>query len=79
MKALEVAQGLEILDKKDLGLDEAVLSNGKNFSGGEQARIMLARSIIRKPEILIIDDATSSLDYLTESKVNPVDNLFNKL
>ncbi len=51
------------------GLDAHVYPNGSNFSGGQKQRLSLARALVRKPEILILDDCTSALDYVTESKV----------
>ncbi|MCD8045520.1 MAG: ABC transporter ATP-binding protein/permease [Clostridiales bacterium] len=65
--ALETAQILEILEKKGEGLDSPVEQGGKNFSGGQRQRLTIARALIRKPEILILDDSSSALDYATDA------------
>ncbi|MCC8016991.1 MAG: ABC transporter ATP-binding protein/permease, partial [Lachnospiraceae bacterium] len=65
--ALETAQILEILEKKGDGLDSPVEQGGKNFSGGQRQRLTIARALIRKPEILILDDSSSALDYATDA------------
>ena len=64
--ALKVAQALDIVEKKD-GLDTEVAANGRNFSGGQRQRLTIARALVRKPEILILDDSASALDYATDA------------
>ncbi len=68
-EALELAQAKEFVEQKEGGLDEKVLQRGKNFSGGQRQRLCMARAFVRKPDILILDDSTSALDYATEAKV----------
>ncbi|MDE6905229.1 MAG: ABC transporter ATP-binding protein/permease [Lachnospiraceae bacterium] len=65
-EALETAQALEIVEKKE-GLDTVVSQGGKNFSGGQRQRLTIARALVRKPEILILDDSASALDYATDA------------
>ena len=69
LKALEVAQGLDILTKKEEGLDALVLEGGKNFSGGQRQRLALARAIVKRPEVLILDDSASALDFKTDASL----------
>ncbi len=68
-KALEIAQAKEVVDGKDGGLDFMVAQGGKNFSGGQKQRLTIARALVRKPDILILDDSASALDYLTDKKL----------
>ncbi len=68
-KALEIAQAKEIVEGKENGLDTVVAQGGKNFSGGQKQRLTIARALVRKPEILILDDSASALDYLTDKKL----------
>ena len=65
-EALKTAQALEIVEKKE-GLDTYVSQGGKNFSGGQRQRLTIARALVRKPEILILDDSASALDYATDA------------
>ncbi len=66
--ALNLAQAKDFISEKE-GLDTEVAQNGNNFSGGQRQRLTIARALIKKPEILILDDSTSALDFLTESKL----------
>lgn len=66
--ALKKAQAFDFVSEKG-GLDAEVLQNGKNFSGGQRQRLTIARALVRKPEILILDDSTSALDFLTEKNI----------
>ena len=68
-KALELAQASEVVDGKPGKLDETVAQNGKNFSGGQRQRLTIARALVREPEILILDDSASALDYATDAKL----------
>jgi ABC-type multidrug transport system fused ATPase/permease subunit len=67
--ALELAQAKEIVEGKDGRLDAEVAQNGRNFSGGQRQRLTIARALVRKPEILILDDSASALDYATDAKL----------
>ncbi len=68
-EALTIAQAKEIVDGKENGLDTVVAQGGKNFSGGQKQRLTIARALVRKPEILILDDSASALDYLTDKRL----------
>lgn len=65
--ALKVAQALDVVSAKSQGLDEPVEQGGRNFSGGQRQRLTIARALVRKPEILILDDSASALDYATDA------------
>ena len=65
-RALSDAQALEIVKAKPEGLESPVAQNGKNLSGGQRQRLTIARALIKKPEILILDDSASALDYATD-------------
>lgn len=67
MQALQDAQAKDFVMQKEGGLDAPVAQNGKNFSGGQRQRLTIARALIRKPRILILDDSSSALDYATDA------------
>ena len=67
--ALGVAQALDVVVSKEKGLDEPVEQGGRNFSGGQRQRLTIARALVRKPEILILDDSASALDYATDANL----------
>ncbi len=67
--ALSLAQADAFIKEKDGQLDEPVTQNGRNFSGGQRQRLTIARALVKRPEILILDDSASALDYATESKL----------
>lgn len=67
MEALDIAQATEFVEKKDGKLDSYVDQGGKNLSGGQRQRLTIARAIVKKPEILILDDSASALDFATDA------------
>ena len=66
-EALTVAQAKEVVEGKENGLDAPVEQGGVNFSGGQRQRLTIARALVRKPRILILDDSASALDYATDA------------
>lgn len=66
-QALRIAQAEDVVRKKKAGLDEKVEQGGRNFSGGQKQRIAIARALVRRPDILIMDDSASALDYATDA------------
>ncbi len=65
--ALEIAQAKDVVMKKEHGLDTEVEQGGKNFSGGQRQRLTIARALVKNPEILILDDSSSALDFATDA------------
>lgn len=68
-RALEISQAKEFVEAKDGGLDAKISQAGKNLSGGQKQRLTIARALIRKPEILILDDSASALDFATDARL----------
>lgn len=68
-KALDISMASEFVDSFENGVDSKILKNGKNLSGGQKQRLTIARALIKEPEILILDDSLSALDFATDSKV----------
>ncbi len=78
IKALETAQAIDILKGKKRGLDEEINQGGKNLSGGQIQRLTIARALVKNPEILILDDTSSALDYATDAALkNAIKNMEN--
>lgn len=65
--AMEIAQAKDVVSKKEKGLDTEVEQGGKNFSGGQRQRLTIARALVKQPEILILDDSSSALDFATDA------------
>jgi ABC-type multidrug transport system fused ATPase/permease subunit len=68
-QALEISQSKEFVDTKEGRLEFKIAQGGKNLSGGQKQRLTIARALVRKPEILILDDSASALDYATDAKL----------
>ena len=68
-KAIETAQATEVVKGKKEGLDYYIEQNGRNLSGGQKQRLTIARALVKKPEILILDDSASALDFATDAKL----------
>lgn len=68
-EALAIAQAKEFVDAKEGGLDYVIEQGGRNLSGGQRQRLTIARAIVKKPEILILDDSASALDFATDAKL----------
>ncbi len=69
VKAAKVAQAYEFIEKKPEGFDTQLVQGGRNLSGGQKQRLAIARALIKKPEILILDDSSSALDYATDASL----------
>ena len=68
-RALEISQAREFVDTKPKGLEEPIAQGGKNLSGGQRQRLTIARAVVKRPEILILDDSASALDYATDARL----------
>lgn len=68
-KALDIAQARDVVDSKEGGLDAWILQGGNNLSGGQRQRLTIARAIVRQPQILILDDSASALDFATDARL----------
>ena len=68
-QALEVAQAKEFVDSKEQGLDLMIEQNGSNLSGGQKQRLTIARALVKNPDILILDDSASALDFATDARL----------
>ena len=69
LDALTTAQALDVVEAKPGRLDEPVEQGGRNFSGGQRQRLTIARALVKKPDILILDDSASALDYATDASL----------
>lgn len=68
-KAIAIAQGSDVVASKKDGLEELLLQGGKNLSGGQRQRLTIARALVKEPQILILDDSASALDFATDAKL----------
>ncbi len=68
-RAIDLAQAREVVEGKEGRLDARIAQNGRNLSGGQRQRLTIARALVRQPEILILDDSASALDYATDAKL----------
>ena len=69
LKAINLSQAGDIISSKEEGLDFIIEQNGRNLSGGQKQRLTIARALVKKPQILILDDSSSALDFATDSKL----------
>lgn len=77
--ALEVSQSAEFVASKTDGIKTTVSQGGKNFSGGQRQRLTIARALVKRPEILILDDSSSALDYATDLKLRTALKTLNNM
>ena len=77
-KAIEVSQSKDVIDSKKDGLEERIEQGGRNLSGGQKQRLTIARAVVRNPEILILDDSASALDYATDAKLRQAIKLLDE-
>ena len=68
-EALEIAQAKEVAEKKGQGLAFMIDQGGRNLSGGQKQRLTIARALVRRPRILILDDSASALDFATDARL----------
>lgn len=79
-RALEISQAKEFVEEKEDGLDTEVVQGGKNLSGGQKQRLTIARALVKNPEILILDDSASALDFATDARLRrAIGNLKDKM
>lgn len=79
INALKNAEAYDFISKYENGINHEVLVNGNNFSGGQKQRLSISRGLLKKSPIIVFDNSTSALDYITESKIqNTIDNLSEK-
>ena len=69
LSAVEIAQASDVVRAKDGGLDAVVEQGGRNFSGGQRQRLTIARALVKNPDILILDDSASALDFATDAQL----------
>lgn len=67
--AAKAAQAMDVIEAKERGLDEMIEQGGRNLSGGQRQRLTIARALVRRPEILILDDSASALDFATDARL----------
>ena len=79
IQALKDAQAYEFVSKYEDGINHEVNEGGSNFSGGQRQRLCIGRALVRKPHLLILDDATSALDLLTDKRVREVINSYDDM
>ena len=77
-EALETAQALEVVKSRENGLDAMIFQGGKNLSGGQRQRLTIARALVRKPQILILDDSASALDFATDAALRKAIRQFGR-
>ena len=71
-------QSKDVIDSKKDGLEERIEQGGRNLSGGQKQRLTIARAVVRNPEILILDDSASALDYATDAKLRQAIKLLDE-